>query len=306
MTELNRLLALAGRPPLSENVELDEGVALKGDLELAAFAVTCAEAFEAAPVHDLKADPLWTALKRHTMDTLLPRIKGSGIKIEYTTGDPYMEFGKSPKMMIRAMLYDILVNRRLLIYSGEDSPHPNFTTEENYVFRTIHDYMTHGKLLATFKQNLLKVVPNALKGAKPTPEQLAQALPQISITKGGNMGHALTARGELNAVSAHIRIAPKACAPALFTEVAGQICYFMCTGQFVPQQKVAILPGFDFQKIGQTIPGSAADKRKAEILAFLQQAQPDDMLPMHLAARPQVKVSRLLKNVNSHDPLGNR
>jgi hypothetical protein len=26
---------------------------------------------------------------------------------------------------------------------------------------------------------------------------------------------------------------------------------------------------------------------------------------MHLAARPEVKVSRLLKNVNSHDPLGN-
>jgi hypothetical protein len=299
--DIARLLALAGRP----TPVIQEGVALAGDLELAAFAVACAEEFEAAPVHDPAADKLWTILKRHTIDTLMPRIKGSGIKIEYTTDDPYMEFGKSPKMMIRAMLYDILINKRLLIYSGEDSPHPNFTTEENYIFRTIHDYMTHGKLLSTFKANLLKVHPGIAQGERPSPEELAKALPQVSITKGGNMGHALTARGELNAVSAHIRLAPKAAAPALFTEVAGQICYFMCTGKFVPQQKVAILPGFDYQKIGQTIPGSRADARKAEVLAFLQKAGPDDMLKMHLAARPEVKVSRLLKNVNSHDPLGN-
>lgn len=297
--DLDRMLALAGRPALSE------GVALNGDHELAAFAVAVAEEYEAAPVHDPAADPLWTMLKRHTIDTLMPRIKGSGIKIEYTTGDPYMEYGKSPKMMIRAMLYDILINKRLLIYSGEDSPHPNFTTDENCVFRTIHDYMTHGKLLSTFKQNLLKVVPGIAQGEQPTPQQLAIALPQVSITKGGNMGHALTARGELNAVSAHIRLAPKACAPALFTEVAGQICLFMCTGKFAAAQKVAILPGFDYQKIGQTVPGSRADARKKEVLTFLQKAGPDDMLPMHLSARPEVKVSRLLKNVNSHDPLGN-
>lgn len=303
--DLNRLLVLAGRQPLVESVDrLEEGVSLKGDIELAAYAVAVAEAYEAAPRHDPAVDKLWVMLKRHTIDTLLPRVKGSGIKIEYTTDDPYMEFGKSPKMMIRAMLYDVLINRRLLIYSGQDEAHPNFTTEENYLFRTIHDYFTHGKLLSTFRDNLYKVIPNLKQGVKPTPEQLAAAMPQISITKGGNMGHALTARGELNAVSAHIRLAPKAAAPALFTEVGGQICYFMTTGQFAPQ-KVAILPGIDFKNIGQTIPGSKTDARKQEVLAFLQKAGPDDMLPLHLAARPQIKVSRLMKNVNSRDPYGN-
>lgn len=281
----------------SDITGINEGVALRSVHELAAFVVAVAEAYEAAPVHDGSVDKLWTMLKRHTIDTLLKRVQGTGISIEFTESDPYQEFGKSPKMMIRAMLYDVLMNKRLLIYAGESEAHPNFSKDENVVFRTIHDYLTHGKLLSTFRDNLAKV--GIRPGDNPSPEQLQQALPQVSLSKGGNMGHTFSARGEFNAVSAHIRLAPKAVAPALFTEVAGQVSYFMCTGQF-PTQKVALLPGFDYIQIGRTLPGSPADARKAEVMAFLAQAAPDDMLSMRIAARPEVKVSRLLKNVNSH------
>lgn len=292
---LNELFA--GKSPIVE------GVSLSSPIELAAYMVAVGEAYEAAPVHDPSADPMWTMLKRHTIDTLMPRVKGSGINIVYTEDDPYQEFGSNPKMMIRAMLYDIVANRRLIIYSGGIEDHPNFTNEENAVFRTIHDYFTHGKLLSTFKQNLLAIDPNILK-RKPTQDELAKALPQVSLTKGGNMGHGLTARGELNSVSAHMRLAPNACAPALFTEVAGQIAYFMCTAKYAPQ-KVAILHGFDYKRLGVTIPGSAADARKNEVIEFLKNAQPDDVLPLHFAVRSGIKAKVLLKNVNSHDPMGN-
>jgi len=297
MTDLDRILVLAGLK------RLDEGVSLNGLNETVAFAVAVGEAYEAAPKHDPAADRHWIALKRHTIDVLLKRVQGSGIRIEYTEDDPYHEFGSSPKMMIRAMLYDILVNKRLLIYSGNSDDHPNFSPEENVIFRTIHDYFTHGKLLSTFKRNLQEVLPNVMKGEKPTPEQLAAAMPQISLTKGGNMGHSFTLRGELNAVSAHIRLAPKEAAPALFTEVAGQVCYYMCTAQF-PPQKVAVLPGFDFKNIGKTLPGSEADRRKKEVMEILERSSPEDFIDLKIAARPKVKIARLLRNANSHDPYG--
>ena len=37
--------------------------------------------------------------------------------------------------------------------------------------------------------------------------------------------------------------------PALFTEVVGQACSFIVNGQF-PEQKIALLPGFDYEKVG--------------------------------------------------------
>jgi hypothetical protein len=37
--------------------------------------------------------------------------------------------------------------------------------------------------------------------------------------------------------------------PALFTEVVGQACSFIVNGKF-PEQKIALLPGFDYEKVG--------------------------------------------------------
>ena len=49
--------------------------------------------------------------------------------------------------------------------------------------------------------------------------------------------------------TAHIKTVPPAAYPALFTEVVGQACSFIVNGQF-PEQKIAILPGFDYENVG--------------------------------------------------------
>jgi hypothetical protein len=278
---------------------LEEGVALHSLPEHAAFAVAVAEAYEAAPLHDPSADKHWIAMITHTVETLLPRIVGDGIRLEYTEDDPYTEGGHDPQMMLRYMLYDIAFNRRLFIWSGA-SDHPVFTPQQNVLFRSIHDFYTHGKLVAVFKKNLMQVSPEIAKGKPPTPQELAKVLPQVSMTKGGNQGHGFTARGELSTAARHIVLAPKVAAPCLFTEVVGQVCYNVVTTKHAAQ-KVAILPGFDFKNIGQTIPGSVADKRKGEVMAFLAKADPDALLDLHLKERPQIKAKVLINNVKSRD-----
>jgi len=56
-------------------------------------------------------------------------------------------------------------------------------------------------------------------------------------------------RGEIASYNSHIKTVPPAAYPALFTEVVGQACSFIVNGQF-PEQKIAILPGFDYENVG--------------------------------------------------------
>ena len=56
-------------------------------------------------------------------------------------------------------------------------------------------------------------------------------------------------KGEIASYNAHLQTMPPAAYPALFTEVVGQACSFIVNGQF-PEQKIALLPGFDYEKVG--------------------------------------------------------
>lgn len=56
-------------------------------------------------------------------------------EVEFTTSDPY----KTSKEM-RADL----INKKIKVYTGEDTPHPAFSTEENTLFRLVHDVDWHG------------------------------------------------------------------------------------------------------------------------------------------------------------------
>lgn len=271
---------------------LAEGVIIKNPAHMMAYAICVAEAYEAAPRHDPAADRLWTLLKRHNADKLFRRLHGTGIQVAYTPDDPYSKYTNDPAMMVRFMLFDMVVRNRLLIYSGHSDDHPNFSAEENVIFRTVHDYFTHGKLFATFKRNLLKVAPEMVKGRDPTPEQLLRVLPHVSLATGGNLGHEFTLRGELNAAMTHIRLAPKAVAPALFTEVAGQVCYNVICGHF-PQQKVAVLPGFDYFNIGRVLPGTVASDCMTDLFHQITQAKPTDVIKMHLRTKPEITVAAL-------------
>ena len=57
------------------------------------------------------------------------------------------------------------------------------------------------------------------------------------------------AKGEIASYNAHLQTMPPKSHPALFTEVVGQACSFIVNGEF-PEQKIALLPGFDYEKIG--------------------------------------------------------
>ena len=57
------------------------------------------------------------------------------------------------------------------------------------------------------------------------------------------------AKGEIASYNAHLQTMPPKSHPALFTEVVGQACSFIVNGEF-PEQKIAILPGFDYENVG--------------------------------------------------------
>jgi len=58
-----------------------------------------------------------------------------------------------------------------------------------------------------------------------------------------------TGKGEIAAFNAHAKMAPPDAIPAIFTEVVGQASYFITHGKF-PEQKIVVLDGFDFDKVG--------------------------------------------------------
>ncbi len=89
--------------------------------------------------------------------------------------------------------------------------HPIWSAENNLKFRAIHDWMGH-------------IQP---KGD-----------PSFGI------------QGEIASYNAHLHTIPPAARPAMFTEVIGQAASFTNTGEF-PEQKIAVLPGFDFTNIGK-------------------------------------------------------
>ena len=57
------------------------------------------------------------------------------------------------------------------------------------------------------------------------------------------------AKGEIASYNAHLQTMPPKSYPALFTEVVGQACTSIVTGAF-PEQKIALLSGFDYVNIG--------------------------------------------------------
>lgn len=270
---------------------IDEGVPIRDLDHLAAYAITVAEAYDKLPVHDPKVTPLWHGLAAQN-ETLLRQIAARGIKVEYTPDDPYSAHTDDPKMMVRYMLWDMVVNHRLAIYSGH-SDHPAFNPEQNVAFRTVHDFFTHGKLVASFARQIKQ---RGLDRNLPTPTQLAQILPTIRLDLGGNIGHSFSLRGEINAYLTHAKLASPKTLPVLFTEVIGQACYNTVVGQF-PAQKVAIMPGFDYHQIGLGEHESHPVQRRIDdLIAQIEAKQPT--LRTRIAAKPTVVVADLMRSLS--------
>lgn len=60
-----------------------------------------------------------------------------------------------------------------------------------------------------------------------------------------------TLRGEMKAINLHMRIVPEMAKPALFMEIAGNVCNKIVTDEFPEQIKIAVLEGFDYNQIGK-------------------------------------------------------
>jgi hypothetical protein len=113
----------------------------------------------------------------------------------------------------------------VLQISKDHNEHPIFSPEQNLKFRAVHDYIVH--------------IMNADKG--------------IDFSR----------EGEIKAYNLHRSLAPPDTWPALFTEVAAQACYATSRGDF-PDQKVAILPMFDPENIGDWADGSPVVPEEAK------------------------------------------
>ena len=268
---------------------IDEDVPIRDTSHMAAYAIVVAEAYDAAPQHDPSVTRLWQDFAQQNRTVMLGKIAKAGVKVEYTPDDPYGSDTDDPKMMIRYMLWDMVMNQRLQIYAGHSDNHPVFSEQDNVIFRTVHDYFTHGRLRAMFKQQLAKM---GLLHRRPTPEQLAAILPTIKLDLGGNIGHTFTMRGEINAFLTHSRLVSPKLVPVLFTEVVGQVCYHVVADNF-PVQKAAILQGFDYKRVGQ-ITAPAIATRMQQLIAALAS---EPTIHVKIAARPEVKSADILAKV---------
>lgn len=224
--------------------KLNEGISVHSE-GLLAFAITVAEAYFEAPVLQAEQAWRWSALV-YSNDILL-RKAASKVKITYTENDPYANEVD--------MLKDIVFNKRLFIYSGHSDNHPKFSANENVVFRTIHDYFAHAAKNAKSMEAFYK------KQQLVSPQEAAGAIRDFEFSHSG-----FNLRGEINSYLAHAKLVPPDVLPALFTEIIGQVCCVVVTGDF-PTQKVAVLEGFDFRNIGKV--SGPREQRMAELLEII-------------------------------------
>ena len=270
--------------------ELSEGVSVGPIERQAAYMVAVAEAYDAAPSHDPQAENLWKGLAEHTREVLFRRLKGSHIDVQFVEHDPY-EIG-SPEDSVKYLLYDIVKNKRMMVYTGFSDNHPVFDFDDNVMFRAVHDFFAHASVRKAFSQSMIEAAKQMRLKEWPDLEDAGPLLANVRLPS-----HMFNARGELNSASEHIRLAPKAAAPALFTEVVGQVCYQVICGAF-PEQKVAVLADFDYQRIGAVKPGSRAEKRISEIQDII--ASGATLIEMNIRAKRVIETKTLLQAAAAH------
>jgi len=90
------------------------------------------EAYMARPDYEAQYVPSWKALAKHTEKMYKQTLTRMGV--EFTDEDPYEDFDQ--------MKADVEETGVLKIYTG-GSDHPVWTEEENWLFRTVHDALSH-------------------------------------------------------------------------------------------------------------------------------------------------------------------
>ena len=113
-----------------------------------------------------------------------------------------------------------------------------------------HPYATAEELRQDVKQNgVLKISTLDAEHDIFDPKTNAKFRAVHDFMSHIQRGTKFDAKGEIASYNAHIQTMPPKSHPALFTEVVGQACTFIVSGKFA-EQKIALLPGFDYEKVG--------------------------------------------------------
>ena len=212
-------------------------------IAMVSYAIVIAEHYHRAPLKDPQVMKSYEATIQN-IETLYERIQSRlGIEIIPTEQDPYA----SDEEMIRA----IAKEKKIKVYTG-DSDHPFYSPEINVKFRAVHDIFSH-------------YMPH-----------------KRSIDKEGNVkfkGYDFSYPGELDAYYAHKKYSKRACHPAYFSEVVGQVSYQAVTGKFGKQKMVWFGDIADMNKIGQ-LKGEALQRQRVVAQALVNGEKiPDSPIP---------------------------
>ena len=231
---------------LVESKPITEGVRVHST-RLAAYTIALGEAYLNAPVLD--QNQLWRWKLFSLSNERLFRKVASRVRVIPSPEDPYQNE--------QQMLRDIVVNKTLRIYSG-GTPSLAFSNAETIIGRAVHDYLSHAITdIGRLKRFLDR-------------QTLASGYEGFEFSQGGGF----TVRGEMNACSRQIRLAPRECAGAIFTEILGQASAFWMTGEF-PEQKIVLLDQFDYYRIGET--KGEAHARTEELSNLLDDPQVEEI-----------------------------
>lgn len=174
-----------------------------------------AEAYKQAPLFEQGAAEKFKKLKPF-INNMFNKIQSGkqGVKIEFVEDDPYPEGDEQLRREVAktGVLKVFKGGTQHPIFSVKDDDHTAGEPDTNEKFRAVHDIMAH-------------------------------------IQHARHKGAGFDMKGELQAYNAHLKTIPREAAGALFTEVVGQAAYFLNYGYF-PEQKIALLPGFDYYNIG--------------------------------------------------------
>lgn len=179
-----------------------------------------AKAYAEAPDFDASAVNAWSALNQSNY-TLFNRIL-SKVNLIFITSDK----NKVGSIEINGKPYKVKLAEPSDEYNTQSEMKNSFN--ETGVLKISMDYSEHPIL--SVKDNIV---------FRCVHDYIAHIL--------GN--HDFGAKGEIACYNLHAKMASNAAIPALFTEVVGQASTTIVTGSY-PKQKIALLKGFDYTKVG--------------------------------------------------------
>lgn len=205
------------------------------------YARLVADAYKAAPLYDEEAVESFKILGAF-YEKMYPKITRKAVKPRPVDYHPYdVGGGVEDTTSVHRLRKDYKDTGGFEV-ARVDSEHPVYSPDENVRARVIHDYMSH-------------IQPRHAAGFS-------------SPTEPGSILQ------EIKAYNIHLKTIPPKGAPALFTEVLGQVCHFYVYGDFI-EQKVAFLPGFDYHNPGIVYPETGY-KNSGRILVPIQKQLPLD------------------------------